>query len=126
MNARGPAVVWGVLGFVIGSLPAFVLAGPSFFSDGPLGQRLVALGLYGVAVFVIGLGGGALAGPKRGAVTIGLGLAIVSPLLLLSTAGTITLYALGAAFVFVAFGAAWIGTLLGARITQEVIARRKG
>lgn len=124
MTVRGPAIVWGLLGFVIGALPAFALAGPAFFADGPFAERLVALGLYGAAVFALGVGGGALAGPKRTAVTIGLALPVFPTLLLLSTAGAIEFYLLGAAFVVAAFGASWAGTLVGARVSAAVVARR--
>lgn len=125
MDSRGPAFVWGLLGFVIGALPAFAVAGPAFFADGPFSERLVALGIYAVAVFVLGVGGGALAGSKRTAVMIGLALPVLPVLRLLSTDGAIELYVLGAAFVVVAFGASWAGTLAGSRLTEAAVARRK-
>jgi len=125
MNPRGPAIVWGILGFFIGAFPAFALAGPAFFADGPFAERLMALGYYAAAMFVLGLGGGALAGDKRTAVTIGLALPVFPMLLLLSTAGAVEMYLLGAAFVAVAFGAAWAGTLAGARLTAAAVARRR-
>jgi len=124
MNARGPAVVWGILGFVIGALPAFMLAGPAFFADGPFVERLLALALYALAMLVVGIGGGATAGSKRVAIAIGLALPVLPMLLLLETSGAIEMYLLGAGFVVVAFAAAWAGTLLGERLTAAVLARR--
>ena len=124
MNPRGPAVVWGVLAFVIGALPAFALAGRALFADGSATAHWEALGLYALSLLVIGFGGGALASARRLPIAIGLALPML-PVLALATWGPAQTYVLAAAFVLVAGACAWLGVSLGARLTEAVIARRK-
>ena len=124
MNPRGPAWLWGVLAFVIGALPAFALAGPILFAAHPVATNWGALGLFGIAMLVLGFGGGALAGPKR--VAIGWGLALPILLVLaLATWGSTQTYLVAALFVVEAGVGAWAGVTLGALLTATVMARRR-
>jgi hypothetical protein len=123
MNTRGPAAVWGLLAFVIGALPAFAFAGPAFFAQGSDAQRWQALAMYAAALFVVAVGGGALAGPKRLAVSIGLALPAIA-VLLLATWGAAETYLLAVALVLTAAVCSWTGVWTGARLTSTVLARR--
>lgn len=123
VNTRGPSIVWGTLAFVIGALPAFMLAGPAFFTAGVTAQRFSALALFAVALFVLAVGGGALAASKRLAVSVGLALPVL-PVLILATWDSATTYLLAVVFVAAAGVCAWAGAWTGARLTAAVMARR--
>jgi hypothetical protein len=123
MNTRGPSVVWGVLAFVIGALPAFLFAGPAFYAAGPSSARWQSLASYAALLFVLAIGGGALAASKRLAVSIGLSAPLVV-VLLLATWGSAGSYLLAAAFVATSAVCAWTGTWIGARLTAAAVSRR--
>jgi hypothetical protein len=73
MRSRGPAIVWALLAFVVGMLPAFWLAGAVFFTSAAIAPMLALprLGLYALAVLLLCAGGGALAPARRIAIAIG-------------------------------------------------------
>jgi hypothetical protein len=123
VQTRGPAVVWALIGFFVGLLPTFWLAGPAFFADGPLSPRLGALALYAGAVLVCGVAGGALAPSRRVAVAIGLFLPVLA-VLLLATWGAAETIVLAVAFVAIGAAAAWVGTWAGAVLTGMAMAAR--
>jgi hypothetical protein len=125
MRTRGPSFVWGLLGFVIGMLPAFLFAGPALFSAASSVRRWEALVLYAAALLVLGLGGGALAGSKRLAISIGLALPIVA-VLVLTTWGALETYLLAAAFAIAAAACSYIGVTAGNLLTAAIAARRRG
>jgi hypothetical protein len=124
VNTRGPSIVWGILAFVIGALPAFMLAGPVFFTVGSMSRGLLALAMYAAALFVLALGGGALAASKRLAMDVGLSLPVLL-VLLLAVWGSAGTYLLAVVFVVAAGVCAWAGTWAGARLTSAVVARRR-
>jgi hypothetical protein len=123
MRLRAASIAWGFLAFLIGAFPAFWLGGPALFADGAMGERLGALAAYAGAMFVLAIGGGALAPSRRLAVCVGLALPIVLVLLLASWDVAWTV-ALSAGFVVAAVAASWAGTLVGVRLTAAVAARR--
>jgi len=125
MTVRASSIGWGALAFIIGALPAFWLAGPALFADGTMGERLGALAMYGGAVFVLSIGGGALAPSHSLGVSVGIALPVLA-VLLLAEWGVAGMALLSVGFVLVAALAAWAGTLLGTRVTAAVMARRQG
>lgn len=123
MRFRPSSVGWGFLAFVIGALPAFVLAGPALFADGPMGERLFALAAYAAAVLVLAIGGGIFAPTHRLAVSIGMASPVVAVLLLVEW-GQTWIVVLAAAFLGTSAVMAWVGTEVGSRIAAAVMARK--
>ena len=127
MRSRGPAVVWALLAFVVGMLPAFWIAGPILFGSSPTASFALrpfpGVGLYAVAVLVLSAGGGALAPAKRLPIVVGFVLPMVGVLVLALPWSAVT-GVLGAIFLAVSVGAAWLGTWGGAALTDLVLANR--
>jgi hypothetical protein len=105
MSRRWVALFWALGGFVTGALPAFALAA------------------YAAALFVLGIAAGALSRGNHAAAAIGLGLPVLPCLLLLASAGSLSMYLLGAAFTVVAFAAPWGGSAVGAGLSAARTAR---
>lgn len=123
MRFRPSSIGWGFLAFVIGALPAFALAGPAMFADGPMGERLIALAAYAAAMLLLSIGGGTFAPSHRLAVSIGIASPVIAVLLLVEWGQAWTVM-LAAAFLVTGAVTAWAGTLVGSRIAAAAIARR--